>query len=121
MFTGQAEIQFNRGAFLSYNPQTPGRLAQSVHVWLQMPVWLQIQGSRGQSQPGTILSWGGGGGGVDHEIIITVFFNRPSADSFKKGFVVSYKRKYVHKLGQSFLIFRFSDPTDPNFRKLKKK
>ena len=27
----------------------------------------------------------------------------------------------LQRLGQSFLIFRFTDPTDPNFRKLKKK
>ena len=35
---------------------------------------------------------------IDHEIISTVIL-LPSAESFKKGcFVVSYKRKYVHKV-----------------------
>ena len=34
---------------------------------------------------------------IDHEMISTVIL-LPSADSFKKRVVVSYKRKYVHEL-----------------------
>ena len=34
---------------------------------------------------------------IDHEIISTVIL-LPSAESFKKGFFVSYKRKYVHEV-----------------------
>ena len=60
-------------------------------VWQQMPIWLQIQGSRVRSLPGLILSWR----------LIMKYFLRSSSSlplNLSRRVVVSYKRKYVHEV-----------------------
>ena len=56
-----------------------------------MRVWLQIQGSRVRSRPGPILSW---------RLIMKSFLRSFSSLPliYSRRVIVSYKRKYVHKL-----------------------
>ena len=61
------------------------------HVWLQMCVWLQIQGSRVWSQPWPILLWRL----IMKQLLLSSSF-LPLNHS--KRFIVSYKRKYLHNL-----------------------
>ena len=68
-----------------------GRVAQSVKVWLQMRVWLQIQGSRVRSRSGPILSWR-----LIMKWFLQSFSSLPLIHS--RRVIVSYKRKYVHEL-----------------------
>ena len=60
-------------------------------VWLQMRVWLQIQGSQVRSRSGPILSW---------RLIMKSFLRSFSSLPliYSRRVVVSYKRKYVHEL-----------------------
>ena len=61
------------------------------NVWLQMRVWLQIQGSRVWSRSGPILSWR-----LIMKWFLRSFSSLPLIHS--RRVVVSYERKYVHKL-----------------------
>ena len=72
----------------------PGRVAQSV-TWLATDACLTADPGVASSIPARSHTFVE----IDHEIISTVIL-LPSADSFKKGCcqLVSYKRKYVHKL-----------------------
>ena len=68
-----------------------GPLSAEGNLWLQMRVWLQIQGLWVWSRPGPILSWK----------LIMIIFPRPFSSLpliYSRRVVVSYKRKYVHKV-----------------------
>ena len=78
----------------------PGRLAQSVTCLATDACLTAIPGvaSSIPARSHTFVE-------IDHEIISTVIL-LPSADSFSRRVVVSYKRKYVHEL----LVIRLFKP-----------
>ena len=69
----------------------------------------------------TKLPYRGGGGGAGGSLFVRLFQQELRHILFLWPFFLIFAKLKFCCLGQSFFIFRFTDPLDPIFWKLKKK